>query len=45
MVQNGEKQQIYELEIPVSDLNEANGLKPYGYQKLFAQRQTGIWNI
>ena len=36
-MENREKEQRYELEIPVSDLNEANGLKPYGYQKLFAQ--------
>lgn len=34
---NREKEQVYELEIPVSDLNETHGLKPYGYQKLFAQ--------
>lgn len=36
-MENREKEQLYELEIPVSDLNEGNNLKPYGYQKLFAQ--------
>lgn len=32
-----EKDLVYELETEVSDLNENNFLKPYGYQELFAR--------
>jgi acyl-CoA thioesterase FadM len=32
-----EKDYIYEIDVEVADLNENNILKPYGYQKLFAE--------
>ena len=32
-----EKDCTYELEVEVADLNEANLLKPYAYQRLFGQ--------
>jgi len=34
---NPEREALYEIEVEVADLNADNLLKPYGYQKLFAQ--------